>query len=63
MNPGPGFGGSCFPKDSLEIASTARDCGLDVPTISGSLLTNQLQKQVAFQKLTALCGSDLRDKK
>lgn len=63
LSPGPGFGGSCFPKDSLEIVSTARDCGIDVPTISGSLLTNQLQKQVAFQKLTALCGSDLRDKK
>ena len=41
LKPGPGWGGSCFPKDSLELASTARALGAQMQTLEAAILSNE----------------------
>ena len=43
LNPGPGWGGSCFPKDTRALASVAREIGADATLLDASLLANQLR--------------------
>jgi UDPglucose 6-dehydrogenase len=40
LKPGPGWGGSCFPKDSLELASTAQALGGRMPTLEAAIQSN-----------------------
>lgn len=54
LNPGPGYGGSCFPKDCQALIYQARQKGLDVPVVQASLTTNQMQKVKAVQKVKKL---------
>lgn len=56
LNPGPGFGGSCFPKDCQELVCFAQKRGICVPTIQAALTTNQLQKFKPIEKLKKLLG-------
>src|SRR4029078_7028011 len=37
LNTGPGYGGSCFPKDTRAVAQIARDAGTPLPTLQGPL--------------------------
>ncbi|MEP6591286.1 MAG: UDP-glucose/GDP-mannose dehydrogenase family protein [Gemmatimonadota bacterium] len=54
--PGPGYGGSCFPKDVKALVHTARGVGMQ-PTLFEAVETvNQRQKRVMFDKLTDLLG-------
>lgn len=60
LNPGPGFGGSCFPKDCQELICFAQKRGVCVPTIQAALTTNQLQKFKPIEKLKKLlCSTSL----
>jgi UDPglucose 6-dehydrogenase len=54
LNPGPGFGGSCFPKDSQALICLAQKNGLHVPVVQASLTTNQIQKVKPIEKLKEL---------
>lgn len=54
LNPGPGFGGSCFPKDCQELICFAQKRGICVPSIQAALTTNQLQKFKPIEKLKRL---------
>jgi len=62
LMPGPGFGGSCFPKDSRELLSTASDYNVPLEVVKGSLIANERQQHIAIQKLKNLLGADLKDK-
>jgi UDPglucose 6-dehydrogenase len=55
--PGPGYGGSCFPKDVKALVRTS--CEYDVPlrVLSAVEAANDAQKRRLFQKLTAIAGS------
>lgn len=55
--PGPGYGGSCFPKDVKALVHTAREAGMDPDLWDAVERVNARQKQVVFEKLTALLGS------
>jgi UDPglucose 6-dehydrogenase len=57
--PGPGYGGSCFPKDVQALAHTARSTGMDPLLFEAIEAVNARQKQVLFEKLTAILP-DLR---
>jgi UDPglucose 6-dehydrogenase len=57
--PGPGYGGSCFPKDVQALAHTARRAGMEPLLFEAIEAVNRKQKQVMFEKLTALIP-DLR---
>ncbi len=59
--PGPGYGGSCFPKDVKALAHTSRAVGMMPDLLDAVEAVNARQKQVMFQKLVALLG-DVRGK-
>lgn len=42
LNPGPGWGGSCFPKDTLALHHLALDLGLDAPVIGAAIESNDV---------------------
>jgi UDPglucose 6-dehydrogenase len=55
--PGPGYGGSCFPKYVKALAHTSRAVGMSPDLLDAVEAVNARQKQLMFQKLTALLGS------
>jgi UDPglucose 6-dehydrogenase len=44
LHPGPGYGGSCFPKDTKALVRTARDNGLDLSIVDSVIKANEKQK-------------------
>jgi UDPglucose 6-dehydrogenase len=52
LNPGPGWGGSCFPKDSRALVSIARDHGYDFSLMRGVIDINEQQFERMIQKIT-----------
>ncbi|AZL15401.1 UDP-glucose dehydrogenase family protein [Rickettsiales endosymbiont of Stachyamoeba lipophora] len=54
LNPGPGFGGSCFPKDCLEMQQLVVKSKVDAPLISNILKTNEQQKQYVVEVIEKL---------
>jgi UDPglucose 6-dehydrogenase len=55
--PGPGYGGSCFPKDVKALVRTAREYDVPLRVLGSVEDANEAQKQRLFQKLTALVGA------
>jgi len=54
LNPGPGFGGSCFPKDAQAIIYHARQHALPFHTVQAALNANAIQHAKPVEKLQAL---------
>lgn len=58
LQPGPGWGGSCFPKDTRALASIAESLGIQTPLISAAITSNEFaHKRVADRVMNALGGS------
>jgi UDPglucose 6-dehydrogenase len=51
--PGPGFGGSCFPKDVRALLHTARERGLELAVVDAAERANERQKRVVGERLIA----------
>lgn len=51
LHPGPGYGGSCFPKDTKAIAKTGEEYGVKMSIIESVITANQRQKELAAQKI------------
>jgi UDPglucose 6-dehydrogenase len=62
LNAGPGYGGSCFPKDTLALAKTAQDAGTPVRLIETTVAINDARKRAMARKVVAICGGDIRGK-
>jgi len=60
--PGPGYGGSCFPKDVKALIRTAEDTGYDFLLLRAVEETNELQKEVLANKLVKILGSPDEEK-
>lgn len=60
LNPGPGFGGSCFPKDSQAIIHIARQHNLPFYTVQAALDANVIQKGKPVEKLQELMKREFR---
>jgi UDPglucose 6-dehydrogenase len=58
--PGPGYGGSCFPKDVKALVRTARDSGACLRVLEAVESVNDDQKHRLFQKLQQAIGPELR---
>ena len=56
LHPGPGFGGSCFPKDTFALISMAKNKNVPMRTIQAAIETNAHQKKRMVKKLQALTG-------
>lgn len=52
LHPGPGFGGSCFPKDAKALVALARQAGLDARIVSTVLEVNEQQKASCLKRIT-----------
>lgn len=62
LNPGPGYGGSCFPKDVQALAHTASQLGYD-PLLTRSIHeSNQAHKQRLAEKVVSYFGEQLEGK-
>ena len=57
LHPGPGFGGSCFPKDTQALASVARDFGRESLIVDAVIEVNRRQRQAMLPKIEKLVGS------
>jgi len=56
LHPGPGYGGSCFPKDTRALAKTARDFGEPVTVIEAVIAANENQKKRQADKIENIMG-------
>ena len=56
LHPGPGFGGSCFPKDTQALASVARRFGSDSLMVDAVIEVNRRQRQAMLPKIEKLVG-------
>lgn len=56
LNPGPGFGGSCFPKDLQALLRVGREHGHPLLTLQTTVEANRIQKQVLARKVKAHFG-------
>ena len=60
--PGPGYGGSCFPKDIRAILGMGRAVGQNLHLMQSVDDVNEAQKQVLFRKVSHYFGDDLAGK-
>jgi len=58
--PGPGYGGSCFPKDVKALLRTSQDCGAEMSVLHAVEEANDRQKHVLFRKLKGVMGDAIR---
>ena len=62
LHPGPGFGGSCFPKDTKALVKIAKKYNIDMATVTAAIETNIFQRKRMFNKLIDLLDNNLEGK-
>jgi UDPglucose 6-dehydrogenase len=62
LHAGPGFGGSCFPKDIRALARTAADAGAPMRLIEATVEVNERRKREMADKIIAALGGDVAGK-
>ena len=63
LRPGPGWGGSCFPKDTKAMVKIAQDAGYDFGLLKGVITVNDQQYGRIVDKIRAAAGGTLKGKK
>jgi len=61
LNPGPGWGGSCFPKDSRALVKIAEDHGYDFSMMKGVISVNDEQRRRMLDKIAKAAGRHQSD--
>ena len=59
LHPGPGYGGSCFPKDALALVKTARDKGAPLRIVEAVADINDTRKRAMAQRVIDACGGEV----
>ncbi|MCZ8043456.1 MAG: UDP-glucose/GDP-mannose dehydrogenase family protein [Beijerinckiaceae bacterium] len=62
LHAGPGYGGSCFPKDTLALMHTAREAGSPVTLVESVVSVNDKRKISMAQKVIDACGGSVEGK-
>ena len=62
LHAGPGYGGSCFPKDTLALLKTAQDFEAPQAIVEAVVQTNEKRKRAMGRKVMKAIGEDVRDK-
>jgi UDPglucose 6-dehydrogenase len=62
LHPGPGYGGSCFPKDTQALIKTAQDHGAPIRIVEEVARINDQRKRAMARKVMAACGGTVRGK-
>ena len=63
LHAGPGYGGSCFPKDTLALLRTADEAGVDQRIVSTVVEVNDRRKEAMAARVAAAVGGDLSGKR
>ncbi len=63
LHPGPGFGGSCFPKDTAALARIGRDADSPLRLVETVMQVNAQRKAQMAQKIIQACGGAVQGKK
>jgi len=56
LHPGPGYGGSCFPKDTMALVDLAQKVDVDLYIVKATIAVNARQREIAVQKILSLLG-------
>jgi UDPglucose 6-dehydrogenase len=56
LHPGPGYGGSCFPKDTRALLTIARSHDVEAGVVSAAVEANERQKHLAFRRIRGGMG-------
>jgi UDPglucose 6-dehydrogenase len=59
LRPGPGWGGSCLPKDTHALLNSATALGCELPIVSAAIETNTLQRELIVGKVRRAAGGQL----
>ena len=62
LHPGPGFGGSCFPKDASALIKTAHDHGVPLRLVEAVAAVNDQRKRAMARKVVLALGGSVRGK-
>ena len=62
LHPGPGYGGSCFPKDTLALVRTAQEAGAPLRIIETVVSINDARKEAMAHRVIAAAGGDVKGK-
>lgn len=62
LHAGPGFGGSCFPKDTLALIKIGQDLGSPMRLVETTVSINEQRKGAMSRKVVAACGGEVRGK-
>ena len=62
LNAGPGYGGSCFPKDTLALMRTAQEAHAPVTIVEATVASNSNRKKRMAGKIIEACGGDVAGK-
>ncbi len=63
LHPGPGYGGSCFPKDTLALVRIAQDWGAPLRLVETTVAVNDARKAGMAARVMAACGGSVRGKR
>ena len=63
LNAGPGYGGSCFPKDTLALMKIGQDFDSPMRLVETTVAINDQRKRAMSRKVITACGGDVRGKK
>ena len=62
LHAGPGYGGSCFPKDTIALVKTAQDAGAPIRLVETVVAVNEQRKRAMARKVILACGGTVRGK-
>ncbi len=62
LHPGPGYGGSCFPKDTRALTTVADQFGVETLIVDSVIEANERQRKAMIPKIQKLVGGDLNGK-
>ncbi|MCC6244302.1 MAG: UDP-glucose/GDP-mannose dehydrogenase family protein [Gemmatimonadaceae bacterium] len=62
LHAGPGYGGSCFPKDTIALARTAQECGAPARLVETVIQVNDTRKGAMASRVMQACGGSVRGK-
>ncbi len=63
LHAGPGYGGSCFPKDALALRRTAEECGTPSRIVEAVIAVNEARKRRMADRVVAACGGSVAGKR
>jgi UDPglucose 6-dehydrogenase len=63
LHAGPGYGGSCFPKDTMALVKTAQDCEVPTRIVEAVVAVNEQRKRAMGRRIIEACGGNVRGKR